>query len=169
MRKAIFIVACLVMCAFLLAAGTEQPLNVKTGVWQVEMTLNYSGLPPNMQAMLNQMTPQQRAAAGLGGTKTYKQCVTAKQLNTPWVQGDDGCNWTVLKSTSSDLDVRGTSCRAGRNDGLDTSVEVKIHAVDSEHVRATMHGTGTGNGVKATLDGNYAGKWIGKTCPAGTE
>jgi Protein of unknown function (DUF3617) len=98
----------------ILAAVTEQPVNVKTGLWQVEMTLNFKGLPPNMQAMLDQMTPQQRAAAGLGGTKTYKQCVTAKGVNTPWVQEDDNCHWTILKSTSSDLDVRGTSCQAGK-------------------------------------------------------
>jgi hypothetical protein len=166
MRKAILVVASLVTCASVLAAVTEQPLNVKTGLWQVDMMLNFSGLPAQMQAMLDHMTPQQRAAAGLGGTKNYKQCVTPKDLNKPMVQGDDSCRWTILKSTSSDLDVRGTACQAGKNQGLSTEVEVKIHAIDSEHVKATMHGTGTGNGVNATLDGNYAAKWIGATCPA---
>lgn len=168
MRKAILGVICLVTCVSLLTAVTEQPLNVKTGLWQVEMTLNYNGLPPDMQAMLDHMTPQQRASAGLGGTKTYKQCLTPKDVNKPMVQGDDTCHWTVLKSTSSDLDVRGTACQAGRNQGLNTEVEVKVHAIDSEHVKATVHGTGTGNGVNATLDGNYAGKWIGANCPAET-
>jgi hypothetical protein len=168
MQKMIFTVACSVMCASLLAAVTEEPLNVKTGLWQVEMKLNYIGLPPQMQAMLDQMTPQQRAAAGLGGTKTHKQCVTPKEVNTPMVQGDDSCHWTVLKSTRSDLEVHGTSCQGGKNQGLSTQVEVKVHAIDSEHVRAIVHGTGTGNGVNATLDGTYAGTWIGATCPAGT-
>jgi hypothetical protein len=169
MQRIIFAVACLGMCASLLAAVTEQPLNVKPGLWQVDMTLNYTGLPPQMQAMLNQMTPQQRAASGLGGTKTYKQCVAAKDLNKPMVQGDDTCHWTILKSSSSDLDVRGTACQAGKEQGLSTEVEVKVHAIDSEHVKATVHGTGTGNGVNATLDGTYAGKWIGETCPVGTK
>ena len=169
MRKAIFVVACFVIGASMLAAVTEQPLNVKTGLWQVDLTLNYSGLPANMQAILDQMTPQQRAAMGMGGTKTYKQCLTPKDVNKPMVQGDDTCHWTVLKSTSSDLDVRGTSCQAGKNQGLNTEVEVKVHAIDSEHVKATVHGTGTGNGVNAKLDGNYVGKWIGATCPAGME
>jgi Protein of unknown function (DUF3617) len=165
-RKTIVVAACLVMCASVLAAVTEQPLNVKTGLWQVDMTANYSGLPPQMQAMLDNMTPQQRATAGLGGTKSYKQCLAPKDVNKPMVQGDDTCHWTVLKSTSSDLDVRGTACQAGKNQGLNTEVEVKVHAIDSEHVKATMHGTGTGNGVNATLDGTYVGTWIGATCPA---
>jgi len=165
MRKVILVVACLVMCASIPAAVTEQPLNIKTGLWQVDMTLKYTGLPPEMQAMLDQMTPQQKPAAGLAGTKTYKPCVTPKEVNTPMVQGDDTCRWTVLKSTSSDLEVSGTSCQAGRNQGLSTQVEVKVHAIDSEHVRAIVHGTGIGNRVNATLDGNYTGKWVGATCP----
>ena len=169
MRKIMRIVAYLAISVCALAADTGQPLDVKIGLWQIDMRLDYSGLPPQMQAMLDRMTPQQRATMGLGGTKTYKQCVTAKQLHTPWVEGDESCDWTVLKSTSSDLDVRGSSCRAGRNDGLSTNVEVKIHKLDSEHVQATIHGSGTGNGVNATLDGNYAGKWLAASCPAGTE
>jgi Protein of unknown function (DUF3617) len=166
MRKAILVVACLAMCASLLAAVAEVPLNVKPGLWQVEMNLNYTGLPPQMQAMLDQMTPQQRAAAGLGGKKTYKQCLAAKDVNKPMVQGDDTCRWTILNSSSSDLEVRGTACQAGKNQGLNTEVDVKVHAIDSEHVKATVHGTGTGNGVNATLDGTYAGTWVGATCPA---
>src|SRR3974377_2381915 len=167
MRETIFGVVCVAFCAAALLAASEQALNVKTGLWQVEMNIKFNGLPPDMQAMLDQMTPQQRAARGMGGTKTYNTCVSAKQQKTPWVQGDNGCRWTVLNSTSSDLDVRGTACEMGRDEGLNTEVQRKCHAIDSEHVPATMHGTGTGNGVNATLDGDYAGKWIGVTCPAG--
>jgi hypothetical protein len=169
MRKTILGVVCLAFCAAALLAATEQPLNVKTGLWQVEMNIKFNGLPPDMQAMLDQMTPQQRAARGMGGTKTYTTCVTAKEQNTPWVQGDNECKWTVVNSTGSDLDVRGTKCRIGMDEGLNTEIEIKVHAIDSEHVHATMHGTGTGNGVNATLDGDYAGKWIGETCRAGKE
>ena len=46
------------------AAGKVQPLNVKTGLWQVSTTTTMSGLPeipPDMQARLDQMTPEQRA------------------------------------------------------------------------------------------------------------
>lgn len=165
MRKALAVgVICL--ASSLAFAVTQTPLKVKPGLWQIDMAVNYSGLPPNIQAMLDQMTAQQRHAMGLGATTTHKTCITEKQLNTQWVQGDENCKWTVLKSTSSDLDVQGTGCRAGKNEGMNTNVEVKIHVFDSEHVQGTMHGTGFGNGLHTTLDGKYMGKWIGATCHA---
>jgi hypothetical protein len=166
MRKAIA-VAGICLVALVALAVTETPLNVKLGLWQIDMTLAYSGLPPNMQAMLDRMTAEQRAATGYGGTKSYHRCVTAKQLNTSWVEGDASCTWTVLKSTANDLEVRGTSCRLGRNQGMSSEVDVNIHVLDSEHVRASMHGTASGNGANATLNGNYSGKWLGASCPAG--
>ena len=167
MRKTMFFVGGLTICAAVLFAATEQqPLDVKTGLWQVETTVKYSGLSPQMQAMMDRMTPEQRSAMGFGTPKTYKTCVTQKNLNTPWVQGDNNCRWTVLKSTSSDLEVRGNSCRAGKNETMDSQVELKIHAVDSEHVRATMHGTGVGGGNNISLDGTYMGKWLSASCPS---
>lgn len=166
MRKLIFVVSCASILAAALLAGTEQRLNVKTGVWQVEYNVKYSGLPPQMQAMVDQMNAQQRTAMGLGAPKTFKTCVTAKNLNTPWSEGDNNCRWTVVKATDSDLEVHGAACKAGKSQGSDSEVNIKIHAVDSEHVRATMHGTASENGMNATLDGNYTGKWLGATCPA---
>lgn len=165
MRRTMFVLSCLVVyAAGLSAAPEQQPLNVKTGSWQIEYNVQYSGLPPQMQAMVDRMTTQQRSAMGLDAPKKYKFCITQKNLNTPWVEGDNNCKWTVLRSTSSDLDVHGASCRAGKNDGMNSEVDIKIHAVDSEHVRATMHGTTTGNGSNVTLDGSYTGTWTGTTC-----
>ena len=166
MRKAILVLSCLSISTALLVAATEQRLNVKTGLWQVEYNVKYSGLPPQIQAMVDHMNAQQRGAMGLGAPKTFKTCVTAKNLNTPWTEGDNNCRWTVMKSTNSDLEVHGLSCKAGKSQGADSELDVKIHAVDSEHVRATMHGAATGNGMNATLDGIYTGKWLGAACPA---
>jgi uncharacterized protein DUF3617 len=111
--------------------------------------------------MMDRMTTQQKAAMGLDAPKTYKMCVREKDLNKSWAEGDENCRWKVMKSTSSDLEIHGSSCRAG-----DSQLDVKIHAVDSEHVRATMHGTGTEEGSVVTMDGNYTGKWMSAACPA---
>lgn len=165
MRKAILAVSCLATAVALSADVTEVPLGVKPGLWQVERTLKYSGLPPNVQAMYDRLTPEQRASMGYDTAHTFKTCVTEKQLHTAWTQGNMNCSWAVLKSTSSELDVRGTSCRAGKDQGLTSNVDVKIHTLDSEHVQGNIHGTAIGNGVNATFDGNYVGKRIGATCP----
>ena len=61
MRKTILVVSCLSILTAVLLAATEQRLNVKTGVWQVEYNVKYSGLPPQLQAMVDQMSAQQRA------------------------------------------------------------------------------------------------------------
>ena len=161
MRKATFVVTGFLICGAVLFAATEQPLNIKPGVWQVELNVKYSGLPPQAQAMMDQMTAQQKSAMGLEAPSTYKLCVTEKNLNKGWMHGDEKCRWTVVKSTSTDLEVHRDACGAA-----DSAVDLKIHAIDSEHVRATMHGTGTRDGRAVTLDGNYTGKWLTATCPA---
>lgn len=161
MRKAVLVASCLAVCIVTLFAADEQRLNVKPGVWQVEYNVKYSGLPPQMQAMMDRLTAQQKAAMELEAPKTYKMCVKEKDLNKSWTEGDNNCRWKVVKSSSSDLEIHGTSCRAG-----DAELDIKFHAVDSEHVLATMHGTGTEQGANITLDGNYTGKWIASTCPA---
>lgn len=166
MRKAILVITGCVICSAVLFAVTEQRLNVKPGVWQVEYNVKYSGLPPQVQAMMDRMTAQQKAAMGIVAPKAYKMCLKEKDLNKGWTQGDNNCRWQVVKSTSSDLELHGTACKAGRNEGAESEVDLKFHAVDSEHVRATMHGTQTGNGMNATLDGNYTGTWLAASCPA---
>jgi hypothetical protein len=166
MRRVKFVACCLTICTAVLFAAAEQRLKVKPGLWQIDQTAKYSGLPPQMQTMLDRLTPAQRAAMGIGGTHTHKRCVTEKQLNTSWVDGDQNCKWTVLKSTDSDLEINGTACRPGSNEGWNSDVVVKIHASNPEHLEGSMHGTATGDGVNATLDGSYQGKWISETCPA---
>lgn len=160
MRRSMLVAVCLAVFVAALFAVDEQPLNVKPGLWQVEFNVKYSGLPPQYQQMFDQMSAQQKAAMGVAAPKTYKLCIKEKDLNKGWTQGDDNCRWKVTKSTSSDLELHSASCRGG-----DAQVDLKFHAVDSEHVRATMHGTQSENGMNATLDGNYTGKWLGSTCP----
>jgi Protein of unknown function (DUF3617) len=150
MRTSIFLGAVLVSAALLFAASNYQPLKVKTGLWQVTTSSDLAGSPH---------------------TNSYKTCVTAKDFKTnPWAKGsDDNCDWSVVSSTASDMEVRGSSCAAGKDYGMDTKVDIKFHAVDSENVKASLQGTATGNGQTMNFQGTYAGKWIGSDCPAGTD
>jgi hypothetical protein len=183
MRKVICFAALLLCALVFLAADNYTPLNVKTGLWQVTSTHTASGLPPitpDMQARLAQMTPEQRARieemmknkfGGTPQTTTYKKCVTTKDLNTnPWSNGsDEKCTWTVKNSTSTDMEVQGSSCAAGKDQGMKTDVDVKLHVVDPENVKGSMQGTSTGNGHTVNINGTYTGKWIGATCSAADE
>lgn len=136
--------------ATLLFAADYQPLKVQTGLWQVTASNNLTGTPH---------------------TVSYKKCITAKDLNTnPWANGpDEKCNWTVVNSNASDMEVRGAACEAGKEFGMDTDVDLKIHAVDSGNVKASMVGTSKGNGKSMNFSGTYTGKWIGSSCPPGTD
>lgn len=179
MRK----VLCLAVICLLgsLVFAANEPLNVKTGLWQVTETSTATGLPPitpEMQARLDKMTPEQRAQLqaamnsrfnGTPQTTTYKTCVTKDELNKNAFDGpDEKCTWTVVNSTGSDMEAQGTSCAAGKNQGMKTDITMKLHAVDSENVKATVQGTSTGNGNTVNVNAAFTGKWIGATCPTNT-
>lgn len=182
MRKAVAIgLFCLLASPMFAQGGKLQHMNVKTGLWQVTNTTKMSGAPPitpEMQARLDQMTPEQRAKieaamknsfGGTPQTHTYKKCITEKDLDTnAFSRNDEKCNWTVVNSTSSEMEVRAPSCNPGEQ-GVTADIDVKIHALDPENVRATSHVILTGNGRTMTSDGTMTGKWLGSSCPAGTE
>lgn len=163
MKNCLLVAGCLAgFVIVLFGADEHQPLNVKPGTWQIEYKINYSGLPPQYQSMMDQMTDQQKSAMGLAAPTSSKICVKQKDLEKPW---SNDCRWTVERSTGSELDAHSSACRTGSkgtNSGMD--MEIKIHAVDSENVHATMHGTASLQGNRATVDGTYVGKWLSSTC-----
>ena len=180
MQRSTQLAAILLWSTVLLAGTTFQPLNVKTGLWQVTEVSTIGGAPPitpDMQARIDKMTPEQRARAeammksrfgGTPHTTQYRKCVTAKDLNAnPFVNGPgEKCSWTVVSSTGSDMEARGTACEAGKEQGMETDVEIKLHVVDPEDVKATVQGKATGNGSTVNIDNSLTGKWIAATCPA---
>lgn len=168
MRKKVLVIGCLTGCIAVLVAADEQtPLNVKPGEWQVSINdVKYSGLPPMYQASVDQMTAQQKSAMGLAAPEKSKVCVKAGDLKA-WTRDD--CGWTVTKSTGSDLEAHSASCQHGprsSNSDSDMDMNMKLHVVDSEHVRLTVHSIGMMQGSQITIDASYLGKWIGATCSA---
>ena len=150
MQTRLFLAAICLPATLLFAGSDFQPLNVKPGLWHVTANNNLTGTPH---------------------TVSYKKCITPKDLNTnPWANGpEEKCVWKVVKSSSSDMEVHGASCDAGKEYGLDTNVDLKIHAVDTENVKASMEGSSKGNGQNVNFSGAYTGKWVQASCPAGTD
>jgi hypothetical protein len=134
-----------------------QPLNVKTGLWHMTATTTWVGLPPQLGATMAN-----------GRTNSYQTCVRAKDLSTnPWAEGSrDKCTWTVLSSTGTDMEVRGTSCDIGSEYGMTAEVHGKIHVLDAENGTGSFDVTMTGNGRTINGHTSYTGKWVGSNCPA---
>ena len=157
MKKAIA-AAVLCLAASLAYTATENihPLNVKTGLWQMTETITWTGLPPQMASTMNSGKPIR-----------YKSCVKTKDLSTnPWADGSgEKCTWTVLNSTGTDMEVRGTACGLGREYGMTADVHGKIHVLDSENGTGTFAVTLTGNGQTMNGHASYTGKWISASCP----
>ena len=158
MNKAISVAVIVLGSLMLLAAqGKIQPLNVKTGVWQMSQTVTWTGLPPELARTMKN-----------GATNNYKACVRAKDLSSnPWAEGtNDKCNWTVVHSNGTDMEVRGTGCDFGKEFGMDADVHGTIHVVDSENGTGSFSITLTGNGQTMHGHAAYTGKWVAASCPA---
>lgn len=161
-------------------AANFHPLSVKTGLWQTTVDNVIKGgmpqLPPDMQARLAAMPPEQRARIeammnGAPQSNTHKHCVTKEDLDkaAQWSNGAK-CTWTIITSTSTDLEARGTDCDLGRNEGAKSSIHIKIHVVDGENIQGKYDGSlVSGEGHTETLNGSYSSKWLGPTCPADTQ
>ena len=143
------ILGALLLSATIIFAATYQPLNVKPGLWHVTGTNQFMGRPMKTD---------------------YNKCITAKDLNSnPWTNGpDEKCEWSVVTATGSDMEIKGTSCDLGKEYGMTTNVDLKLHAVDTQNVTATLQGTSTGNGQTMNLSSNFTGKWLAEKCPSGT-
>src|SRR5713101_3789233 len=151
----------------LLASGDVQPLNIKTGLWQVTMTTTVSGRPPIPPEALARMTPEQRAkfeaamkarASQGPRTRTYKSCVTKENLTKdPFSEKGKSCTRTVLASTGSKMDVREVC--VDQNGKWDMTI--RIEAADSEHVTGSGHGTAAGGNNSTKISMHVTAKWIG--------
>jgi hypothetical protein len=156
----LLLVSLLGVSAVFAAATTTvqfQPLNAATGLWQITQNMAWNSLPAPMAGVLR----------GMPQTRTYQSCVTAKDLSSnPWAQGSgDGCTWTVLNSTSTDMAVQGTGCQMGSEYGLTTQIQGQIHMVDPQDGTGQMTITLSGNGQTATGQASYTGKWVAASCP----
>ncbi len=127
-----------------LMAASLDPLDVKTGLWQVTMTSKVNQLPaPN--------------------TSTYESCVRTEDLSKyPFTDPEANCTWNVVSSTGSKMEANGTCSPEGMGN---VEFRMRLEAVDSGNVRGT--GQLTANGPAGTMSGSYAGTatWVSAKCP----
>ncbi|HEY6764490.1 MAG TPA: DUF3617 family protein [Candidatus Sulfotelmatobacter sp.] len=147
MRKMILLGAVFASATILLADSSVQPLNVKPGLWEVTMTIAMAGMgaPPR--------------------TNTYRSCLKKEDLNKyPFSDPDKKCTYTVLSSTGTTMEARGT-CAPG-SEGAKIDFKLRLDAIDTENVKGTGQMTMSVGGT--TMNGTYTAtsKWLSGTCPA---
>lgn len=149
MTKIFLAVVCLLSSAAVAGSGKYQPLNIKPGEWEITESFSGTGLPDE----------------GRAHTITYKNCVTSKDLNTnPFNDRDQKCVWNVVNSTGNDMEIRASECSLDPNQGMPASVHMKLHVVDSEHVKGTGEWTVNINGQSLNGSATGSGRWIGAKC-----
>ena len=152
-------------------AADFTPLNVKTGEWEVTTTGGSTGQIPIPQAMLDKMTPEQRAkieaamkARGAPGNRTTvrKSCLRKENLDKPF--GDDearkSCKQTIVTSSTTRQEVH-LECANGGGQQTGT---FKLEAVDSGTVKGAMQLTASNGGQSMNINNDFAAKWLGPVC-----
>jgi len=147
MRKTFFIAAvCVLVSVSIVCQEKFQPLNVKTGQWQVTETYKSSEMP----------APH---------TITFKSCVTKEGLSSnPFNDKEQRCDWHVVTSDGTDMELKATACSLNPKMGMTAAVHFNLHAVDSEHVNGSGEWTMTGNGMNMKGNATGNGQWVSATC-----
>jgi hypothetical protein len=168
MRKWMLAIAVCLGAGLVWAAGSYQPLNVKTGLWESTWSSTVTGQPPIPPDMLAKMTPEQRARfeammskMAHGTSDTRKSCLTKENLEKdPFNRGDKSCTETVVSSSSHEMNVHEVCTH--ENSKMDVSVH--IVASDSEHVTGIIKSNMTGSGHNMSVDGKLTSKWLAPVC-----
>lgn len=166
------------LALFLFAApAMTDNLNIKPGLWEFTSTSQSKGAPPisaqekaEMEKAMANMPPDRRAKmeeamkaaqGGAGTPHVHKSCVTKEDLSKPLDTGDDKeCKKTILKSTSSEQDVR-LDCTRGTQKSTGT---IHFVANNPESVSGTMDMQMSDTGGAMTVKMNFNGKWLGASC-----
>jgi hypothetical protein len=163
------VASAIMLCSGLPALSADLP-NIKLGLWEMTWTVNTNGsmpsvdlskLPPAKQAMAQ--AAMKSAMAQMGKPHANKVCIGEEQLKKGASFGfdkDPDCTTTVLKSSSTELQVKQV-CTGKRP----RTISIDYKAASPESVSGVSHvemGAGTPTGIAA--DGKMSGKWLGADC-----
>jgi Protein of unknown function (DUF3617) len=150
------------------ALAAELP-DVKLGLWEMTWSVQTSGqlpkidmskLPPAQQAIAQ--AAMKAATANMGAPHTFKTCLGEEQLKKGAsfnVDKDASCTTTVLKSTSTEMQVKQV-CTGKRP----RTVSIDYKAATPESVSGVSHVDMNMGGKAMTADGKMSGKWLAEDC-----
>jgi hypothetical protein len=148
------------------AADKVQPLNIKVGLWETNISSKRSGAMPIPDDVLARLTPEQRArieermksSNETVHNSTQKRCVTKEDLEKGFnFAQEKDCTHTVINSSSSKLETRLT-CHGQDMEGNGT---VSIEALSPENVKGVSDTTITSSGHTMKAHMTFTSKWLG--------
>src|SRR5580704_8174118 len=166
-----FIALILASASTLWAADKYQPLEVKTGLWEVTTVTTLSGQMPIPADLLEKLTPEQRArfqermnAKSIQPAKPIvsRNCLTKEQLDKgdSFTEDRKSCTHTVVSSTRSKVEVR---LQCAEND-MKFDAKLQFEAVDSENVKGQTLSTATAGDHTMNSSSTFIAKWISPNC-----
>jgi hypothetical protein len=152
------------------ASAANVTLALKPGLWQMTVQAQASGAPPIPAAALAHMTAQQKAQiaaarAKASGPHTFKECITATQLQKGFNvartnQPGHLCSETMVSSTPAVLAMRMTC--SGKN--MSSIGTASFRTSDGATVSGTIEMTITGRDHTMSMRSIMTGKWLGADC-----
>jgi hypothetical protein len=154
------------------ALAAELP-NVKLGLWEMTWSAQTNGKMPSVdlskvpaaqQAMAQSM--MKNAMAQMGKPHSFKTCIGEEQLKKAAsfdYNKDPSCTTTVLKSSSTELQVKQVC--TGKHPH---TVSIDYKAATPESVAGSAHVDMTGDSASGgmAVDSKMSGKWLGEDCGA---
>ncbi|MGC4028509.1 MAG: DUF3617 family protein [Steroidobacteraceae bacterium] len=143
-----------------------EPLNVKTGLWQIDYAMDMQGMlipesvlaqmPPDQRAKV-EASMRQRAAQGTH-RNVMKSCIKAEDLARGAFNADPDskCRNTVVKQTANHQEMTFVC----QQDGETRTGRMTLDALSNERIRSNVEIETPKGKVKTTMDG----KWLGKSC-----
>ena len=170
-----FSVALILAAAPAVWAADPVPMNLKTGQWEVTVTMQNNGaaqrqMPQIPPEQLAKLPPEQRArieamlaqAGGAPRTTTSRSCVKKEDLTKLPLQNDQNCKTTLLASSPAKQEIR---VECDRN-GAKQSGTMTIEAVNAESVKFSVVSatSDAGKGVNMSMNMTGTSKWLGPVC-----
>lgn len=165
----------LALCSGLLLGGAAQaadntPLNVKPGLWEMNIDSEGSGAAPIPPDVLARMSPEQRAKveaaiehAMAPRHSVVKRCITQADIDKGFDEmaqrGGGKCTHTVTSSTST-LRTGSFTCTGREN----TSGTYRFEARSPESVAANWDVTVSNGGNSMRVKNVIEGRWLGADC-----
>lgn len=164
LKVAVMVVGCAPLAAF-----SAERLNIKTGLWEIKSILQTSGVLPLPKALLDTLTPEQRAkmaadmkkeAAKGPSMDTSRECITEKDLEQPFSSANaKECRQSVTNTTRTTQEVRIVCDGEIKGGGV-----LKVTSPTPESMTGSID-LKVGEGPDAfSMNGKLIGRWLGSEC-----